>query len=157
MFPVRIYYESAAYGSAISHRRSSVRARAPGLARPPRPVAPPFIEPVSLSVHRAPLSRLRSVHGAELRMGPITSRDSNSRGAVYDERPNACCGARVPLPGSYFISQPDGRAAAAEIMIVPRTGAPKRPWARLLRSSRRALVVVTPARWLGRPQRRGKD
>jgi hypothetical protein len=54
MFPVRIYYESAAYGSAISHRRSSVRARAPGLARPPRPVAPPFIEPVSLSVHRAP-------------------------------------------------------------------------------------------------------
>ena len=36
MFPVRIYYESAAYGSAISHRRSSVRARAPGLARPPR-------------------------------------------------------------------------------------------------------------------------
>ena len=105
----------------------------------------------------APLSRLRSVHGAELRMGPITSRDSNSRGAVYDERPNACCGARVPLPGSYFISQPDGRAAAAEIMIVPRTGAPKRPWARLLRSSRRALVVVTPARWLGRPQRRGKD
>ena len=34
LFPVRIYYESATYGSAISHRRSSVRARAPGLARP---------------------------------------------------------------------------------------------------------------------------
>ena len=36
MFPVRIYYESAAYGSAISHRRSSVRARAlfKRLARP---------------------------------------------------------------------------------------------------------------------------
>ena len=32
-FPVRIYYESATYGSAISHRRSSVRARAPGLIR----------------------------------------------------------------------------------------------------------------------------
>ena len=42
MFPVRIYYESAAYGSAISHRRSSVRARAPGLASPPRPVAEPL-------------------------------------------------------------------------------------------------------------------
>ena len=37
MSPVRIY-ESAAYGCAISHRRSSVRARAPGLARPSRPV-----------------------------------------------------------------------------------------------------------------------
>ena len=75
MFPVRIYYESAAYGSAISHRRSSVRALP---AWPDRHVRSP---PRSLSrcyflCTALRLSRLRSVRAA-LRMGPITSRDSN--------------------------------------------------------------------------------
>ena len=106
MFPVRIYYESAAYGSAISHRRSSVRARAPGLARPPRPVAEPL--PVRIGPHLicspgplplqpgsrrnfVQLSPVRDTCGTCVRARLCARTAPGIRthgGSVYDERPN---------------------------------------------------------------------